>query len=60
MKVTDPVCGMSIESEKAAARADFAGRTYYFCSERCRKQFQSKPQQYVRAEKNPGEQGSGQ
>ena len=60
MKVTDPVCGMTIESEKAAARADFAGRTYYFCSEHCHKQFQSKPQQYVRTEKKPGGQGPGQ
>ena len=35
MQVTDPVCGMQIESSKAAARETVQGQTYYFCSSAC-------------------------
>jgi putative ABC transport system ATP-binding protein len=36
--VRDPVCGMSVEqNEDLSLRHD--GRTYYFCSEGCRKEF---------------------
>ena len=31
MKVTDPVCGMSIEAEMAHANETYQGRTYYLC-----------------------------
>jgi YHS domain-containing protein len=33
--VTDPVCGMEIDSEAAAASEEYQGKTYYFCSEGC-------------------------
>ncbi len=39
---TDPVCGMSIEKEKAAATAVRDGVTYYFCSKGCSQEFQGK------------------
>ena len=32
MKVTDPVCKMSIDSEKAAATSEYKGQTIYFCA----------------------------
>src|SRR5260221_4899046 len=32
--ITDPVCGMKVDRTKAI-RKDFAGETYYFCSEHC-------------------------
>jgi YHS domain-containing protein len=35
MKVKDPVCGMIIDSEKAAARGKFLGMEVYFCSSAC-------------------------
>jgi uncharacterized membrane protein YraQ (UPF0718 family)/YHS domain-containing protein len=31
---TDPVCGMKVDRSKAL-HAEYAGRTYYFCSEEC-------------------------
>jgi len=37
--VTDPVCGMSVEQEKAAAQLEWNGRQYYFCSRGCRAEF---------------------
>ena len=48
MKVTDPVCGMTIDSESAAATATHEGKTYYFCSEGCRAAFVKRPQDYVK------------
>ena len=47
MKVTDPVCGMSIESGKAAATEQYQGQTFYFCSSRCRDTFKANPAQYA-------------
>jgi Cu+-exporting ATPase len=44
MQVTDPVCGMKLDSEKAAAREVWKGQTYYFCSDLCRQKFQATPE----------------
>jgi adenylate cyclase len=41
--VIDPVCGMRIEADDAAAIAEHDGQTYYFCSEACRDIFVSDP-----------------
>ena len=41
--VIDPVCGMRIEADDAAAIAEQEGQTYYFCSEACRDIFVSAP-----------------
>jgi Cu+-exporting ATPase len=35
----DPVCGMYVDENNAAYRADVRGTTYYFCSETCMKSF---------------------
>lgn len=37
---TDPVCGMPVEREKAAAALEVAGETYYFCSKGCLAEFE--------------------
>jgi putative ABC transport system ATP-binding protein len=37
---TDPVCGMAIERERAAARLERDGQTTYFCSRGCRREFE--------------------
>ncbi|NYI40340.1 YHS domain-containing protein [Demequina lutea] len=34
-KVTDPICGMSIDPATAAATIEHDGTTYYFCSQGC-------------------------
>lgn len=50
MKVTDPVCGMTLPVEKAVAKAEYQDQAYYFCSEACRKQFYAEPERYARGE----------
>jgi Cu+-exporting ATPase len=45
--IKDPVCGMTVDPATAAARADHAGRTYYFCSQGCRDKFVADPARYV-------------
>jgi YHS domain-containing protein len=47
MKVHDEVCGMTIESDQAAATKRFQGVTYYFCSDRCLGKFKDHPGWYV-------------
>ena len=46
-KVKDPVCGMEIDSERAAARVEHGGRTWWFCSEGCRRAFEQDPARYA-------------
>jgi adenylate cyclase len=41
--VTDPVCGMRIDTADAAASVEYEGETYYFCSTLCRDAFLSDP-----------------
>jgi len=36
VKVTDPVCGMSIEDSRAVARGTYGSETVYFCSTACK------------------------
>jgi xanthine dehydrogenase accessory factor len=45
----DPVCGMTVAVEGAAATAEHGGRTYYFCCPHCRTAFLADPAQYVEA-----------
>lgn len=47
MKETDPVCGMSVDTARAAATVEHEGKTYYFCSESCRKAFEREPEKYT-------------
>jgi Cu+-exporting ATPase len=45
--VRDPVCGMDIDPEGAAATAEHGGNTYYFCSQGCYERFIEAPQEYA-------------
>ena len=47
MMVVDPVCGMEIEEEEAAASRTYKGKTYYFCSQACRDEFDEDPEGYI-------------
>jgi Cu+-exporting ATPase len=47
----DPVCGMSVDPNSAAASATFEGHSYFFCSKRCLEKFQSNPKQFVQTTK---------
>jgi putative ABC transport system ATP-binding protein len=44
----DPVCGMSIEQEKAIA-AEWNGQTFYFCAKGCCDEFLAQPQHHLSA-----------
>ena len=43
MRVTDPVCGMDIDPETAAASRDRNGIRYWFCSPACANHFDADP-----------------
>ena len=43
----DPVCGMNVDDQKAAAQSTYAGKTYYFCCPGCKSKFDGNPQQYL-------------
>ncbi|HUO24866.1 MAG TPA: YHS domain-containing protein [Candidatus Aquilonibacter sp.] len=44
---TDPVCGMEVDEKATDFQTLFAGRKYFFCSEDCRKEFESEPNDYI-------------
>ena len=46
---TDPVCTMQVDEEDAEFTAKYEGKTYYFCSESCKKEFENDPEEYVSA-----------
>ena len=45
--VKDPVCGMEIDSEGAAATSEYQGATYYFCAVGCKEDFDANPAKFV-------------
>ena len=46
----DPVCGMEVDQQDAAATSEYQGKTYSFCSQRCKEKFDQNPQQYVKGQ----------
>ncbi len=49
-KVKDLVCGMEVDTETAAAKTTYEGKTYYFCAPGCKREFERNPQKYVGAQ----------
>ncbi len=45
--VRDPVCGMSVDPDKAGATRNHEEVTFYFCSQGCAKQFDKDPHKYA-------------
>ena len=45
-KVKDPVCGMWIEVSDAAGSTTYESQPVYFCSDQCRRDFESDPARY--------------
>ena len=45
--VKDPVCGMSVDPHTAEHRSQHAGKTWHFCSDRCRSKFDEAPEQFL-------------
>ncbi|MGB4859092.1 MAG: YHS domain-containing protein, partial [Dokdonella sp.] len=48
--VTDPVCGMQVDSQSTAHHAEHDGKEFHFCSARCRERFQADPANYLSKE----------
>ena len=47
----DPVCGMEVsvnKAEKSGRKSRFQGKTYYFCNDDCKQQFEKEPSRYVK------------
>lgn len=44
-KHIDPVCGM--EASADLFKADYKGKSYYFCSDHCEQQFKKDPESYI-------------
>src|SRR4051794_7906848 len=55
---TDPVCGMKVDRSRAV-RLEHAGRTYFFCSDHCRSEFEADPDGYVGKAEAAGEHAMG-
>ena len=43
----DPVCGMTVEPETAAAAWEHGGTVYYFCSVSCMERFRGDPEHFL-------------
>ena len=43
----DPVCGMEVDPNDAAATVEHEGQTYYFCSQDCADSFRDDPDSYL-------------
>jgi len=51
--VRDPVCGMEVVPQRAAAQSDYAGETCYFCSSHCKERFDADPESFLAAGNQP-------
>ena len=46
--VVDPVCGMQVNPDTAGERkSSYKGKTYYFCSDICKRSFDADPEKFV-------------
>jgi RND family efflux transporter MFP subunit len=45
-KMHDPVCGMEVDPAKAV-HSEYGGKTYYFCSQNCKRDFDANPAKYL-------------
>ncbi|MBI2861676.1 MAG: YHS domain-containing protein [Chloroflexi bacterium] len=53
----DPVCGMTVDKQKAAGTSEYKGKTYYFCSAGCKRAFDRNPEQFLGGSSAHGEHG---
>jgi Cu+-exporting ATPase len=47
MKVTDPVCNMTIEDKDVVGTSTYKGTIYYFCSPVCKENFDKDPESFI-------------
>ncbi len=46
----DVVCGMTVDPKTAAAKSEYQGQTYYFCSKGCKAAFDKNPAKFLSAQ----------
>ncbi|HYU47184.1 MAG TPA: efflux RND transporter periplasmic adaptor subunit [Terriglobales bacterium] len=49
--VKDPTCGMEVDQGKAEAAgkvSKYGAKTYYFCSDQCKRKFEANPESYLK------------
>lgn len=51
--VTDPVCGMTVDTDTAQHTSEYTGQTYYFCSRGCKLDFDDDPGRYLDPDYQP-------
>ncbi len=52
--IIDPVCGMTVDEGKAKAAkrvSEYQGKTYFFCNDSCKQEFDAEPAKYMAAAK---------
>jgi len=47
---TDPVCGMTVDADKAIYHAQYEHQDFVFCSEHCMNNFKAEPKRYLEQE----------
>ncbi len=45
--VTDVVCGMEIDEKTTKWQSTYNGKTYYFCGQMCKLEFEKKKKKYA-------------
>src|SRR5438067_3156983 len=53
--VKDPVCGMDVVPERAAAAVEHKGKTFYFCAPGCAESFRREPERFLNEKSRPTE-----
>ncbi len=43
----DPICKMTVDENKATAKSEYKGKTYYFCALGCKETFEKEPEKYT-------------
>ncbi len=43
----DPVCGMEVDERRSKATSEYKGKTFYFCSQECREEFEADQESYL-------------
>jgi YHS domain-containing protein len=44
-----PLSGKDIDKDKANLKAEYKGKTYYFCSEKCKAAFEKDPEKFLKS-----------
>jgi YHS domain-containing protein len=47
VEVVDPVCRMVLNEEEARFKAEYQGKTYFFCNLADKKKFEADPEKYL-------------